>query len=404
MMDGPAPPPAPVRLLNAVGRRAGHRGRLDAEEMLWDARRRTGLADLGPDTDQAYRLLVDAVDREARLTTLGRVVVGRLARGYLAQRLRLVEALRQRPDLAVAPVRRPLFVVGLPRTGTTLLHNLLAQADGSRPLLARDAIHPVPPVLRGAMYDTRGLRYWASVRGMYYLGPGRKKLHDYDAGPVECLRLLARSFVCFAFPNMVHVPSYERWLWEQDVRALVPAYELHRMQLQTLQADGRRGHWVLKAPAHLPALDALLTVYPDASVVLTHRSPATVVGSLSSLVARNHALLAEEPDPHAVGREVLERTLRTLERVEHTRAALGDDRIIDVGYRELLTDPVGAVRMIHERIGYPLPRASIERMRRWLADNPQGKHGAHRYVLEQYGLDAATVDRLTAPYRTRFDG
>src|SRR3712207_4302368 len=124
----------------------------------------------------------------------------------------------------------------------------------------------------------------------------------------------------------------------------------------------------------------------------------------SSLVARNHALLAEEPHPHAVGREVLERTLRTLERVEHTRAALGDDRIIDVGYRELLTDPVGAVRMIHERIGHPLPPASIERMRRWLAANPRGKHGAHRYGLEQYGLDAATVDRLTARYRTPFDG
>ncbi|WP_158579865.1 sulfotransferase family protein [Geodermatophilus marinus] len=393
-----------MRLLNAVGRRAGHRDRLDAEEMLWDARRRTGLADLGPDTDQAYRLLVDAVDREARLTTLGRLVVGRLVRSHLARRLQVVEALRQRPDLAVAPVRRPLFVVGLPRTGTTLLHNLLAQADGSRPLLARDVVQPVPPVLRGAAYDTRGLRYWASVRGMYYLGPGRRRLHDYNAGPVECLRLLARSFVCFAFPNMVHVPSYERWLWEQDGRALVSAYELHRMQLQTLQADGRRGHWVLKAPAHLPALEALLTVYPDASVVLPHRSPATVVASLSSLVARNHALLAEEPDLSAVGREVLARTLRTLERVERTRAALGDDRIIDVGYRELLTDPVGAVRMIHERIGHPLPPASIERMRRWLADNPQGKHGAHRYGLEQYGLDAATVDRLTARYRTPFDG
>src|SRR3712207_8378625 len=109
VMEGPAPPPAPVRLLNAVGRRAGHRGRLDADEMLSDARRRTGLADLGPDTDQAYRLLVDAVDREARLTTPRRGVVGRLARNYLAQRLLVVEALRQRPDLAVAPVRHPLF-------------------------------------------------------------------------------------------------------------------------------------------------------------------------------------------------------------------------------------------------------------------------------------------------------
>jgi hypothetical protein len=403
-MDRPVSPPGPVRLLNRVGSRGKNLGRLDAEELLGDAQRRAGLSNLGPDTGEAYRLLVDALDREARLTLLGRVVLGRLARGYLVQRLRVVAALRQRPDLAAAPVRRPLFVVGLPRTGTTLLHNLLAQADGGRPLLPRDATDPLPPALRHAARDTRALRYWLSVRGLYYLGPGRKALHDYDRGPVECLRLLARSFVCFAFPNMVHVPSYERWLWEQDVDALIPAYELHRMQLQTLQADGRGGYWVLKAPAHLPALAALLTVYPDASVVHTHRDPASVVGSLSSLVARNHALLAETPDLHAVGREVLERTRRTLERVERTRTAVGDDRIADIGYADLLADPVGAVRGIHERFGYALSPASVERMRRWLADNPQSKHGAHHYSLEQYGLDAATVVRVTAPYRTRFDG
>ncbi len=398
-------PPRPVRLLNAVGRRAGDfgsLGRLDAEEMLRDARCRTGLSDLGPDTDQAYRLLVAALDREARLTTLGRVVVGRLARGYLSQRLRVVEALRRRPDVAAAPVRRPLFVVGLSRSGTTLLHNLLAHADGARPLLTHDAVDPIPPVLRGAARDTRPLRYWLSIRGLYYLGRGRRKIHDYDAGTAECLRLLARSFMCFAFPNMFDVPSYERWLWEQDAGAFAVVYELHRMQLQTLQADGRPGYWVLKAPAHLNTLDALLSVYPDAAVVQTHRDPAKVLGSLSSLVMRNHGLLGEAPDPHVVGRRVLERTVRTMERVERTRTVVGDDRIVDVRYVDLLSDPVTVVRGILERFGYPATAVSAERMRRWLADNPRGKHGTHRYTLEQFGLDQAAVQRAVAPYRERF--
>jgi hypothetical protein len=115
-------------------------------------------------------------------------------------------------------------------------------------------------------------------------------------------------------------------------------------------------------------------------------------------------LLAEAIDVHAVGPQVLERTRRTLERVERTRTAMGNDRIADVGYRDLLADPVGVVRGIHEHFGYPLSPASVERMRRWVADNPQRKHGAHHYSLEQYGLDAATVDAVTAPYRTRFDG
>jgi hypothetical protein len=176
-------------------------------------------------------------------------------------------------------------------------------------------------------------------------------------------------------------------------------YELHRMQLQALQADGRGGYWVLKSPAHLASLDALLRVYPDAAVVQTHRDPVKVVGSLASLAAHGIGVLAEPPESQAVGRQVLERTLRTLERAERTRAVVGDDRIADVGYADLLADPVGVVRRIHERFGYPHSLEGEARMHRWLADNPQGKHGTHHYSLEQYGLDPATVNHLTAPYR-----
>jgi hypothetical protein len=394
-----------VRALNEVGRRTGNLGplgRLDADELLRDARRRTGLSDLGPDTDAAYRLLVGSLDLEAGLTTLGRVVLGRLARGYLGQRLRVVEAHRRRPDLAAAPVVRPLFVVGLPRTGTTLLHSLLAQAEGARPLLTHEAGDPIPPALRGGGPDLRPVRYWLFVRGLYYLGRGGRQIHDYEGGPVECLRLLARSFTTFFFPNVLDVPSYERWLWAQDADAFTATYQLHRMQLQTLQADGRTGYWVLKSPAHLNTLEALLAAYPDAAVVQTHRDPAKVLGSISSLATRNRGLLAEPPDPHQVGRQVLERTARVFERMERTRARVGEDRILDVRYADLLADPLGVARRIHDRFGYALPSSSQARMRRWLADHPQGMHGTHRYALEQYGLDRATVESLATPYRERF--
>jgi len=398
-------PRRPVRLLNAVGRRAGDLGalgRLDAEEMLADARRSTGLSDLGPDTDHAYRLLVTSLDSEAHLTTLGRVVFGRMLRTFLAQRLRVVQAHRQRPDLAAAPVRRPLFIVGYWRTGTTLLHNLLAQADDARPLLMHETVDPLPPVLHGTARDTRPFRFGLQQRGLYYLAPELSKIHDFNAGPAECLRLLGRSFTSFLFPHMVDVPSYERWLWEQDAEAFLPVYELHRMQLQTLQADGRPGYWVLKSPAHLSTLQALLRVYPDAAVIQTHRDPTKVLGSISSLATSNRGLLGEEPDPQVVGRQVLERTLRTLQRVEATRAAIGEDRILDVHYADLLADPIAVVRQIHQRFGYPHSPASETRMRRWMADNPQGKHGTHRYTLQQFGLDPTTVADLTQPYRQRF--
>jgi hypothetical protein len=395
--------PVPVRALNAVGRRAGARGRLDAAEMLRAAQRRTGLSDLGPDTGDALAVLVASLEREARLTTLGRFIFGRMLRTFLVQRLQVVEALRQRPALAAAPVERPLFVIGYWRTGTTLLHNLLAQADDARPLLAHEVVDPLPPALRGVARDTRPLRQALQIRGLYYLAPEVVKIHDFGSGPAECLRLLGRSFTTSLYPHMVPVPSYEEWLWGLDADAFVAVYALHRMQLQTLQADGRGGYWVLKSPAHLANLDALLTVYPDAAVVQTHRDPVKVVGSLSSLATHGIGVLAEPPDPQVVGRQVLERTVRTLERAERARALVGKDRIIDVGYAELVTDPVGVTRRIHQRFGYPHSDQGEARMRRWLADNPQGKHGVHRYTLEQYGLDAATVDRLTAPYRARYD-
>ncbi len=403
-------PPGPVRLLNSLGRRADHLGplgRLDADEMLRDARRRTGLSDLGPDTDEAYPRLIDALNTEGRLTTLGRLVLARMLRSFLAQRLRVVEAHRRLPELSAARVHRPLFVVGYWRTGTTLLHNLLSQADGARPLLGYEASDPVPPALGGGIAgwgpDMRGPRYDLTLRGMYYLAPDLSSIHDEGTHqPTECLQLLCRSFATLHYPSMVNVPSYERWLWEQEVETFDAVFALHRMQLQTLQADGRPGYWVLKSPAHLGTLAALLKAYPDAAVIQTHRDPAKVLGSLSSLVARGIGLLAEEPEPRTVGRQVLERTERTLDQVERTRAQVGGDRILDVRYADLLRDPVAVVGAIHDHFGYPLSAASESRMHRWLADNPKGKHGAHRYSLEQFGLDRGAVERFAAPYRDRF--
>jgi len=407
----PAPrPPGPVRLLNAVGRRVGDRaslGRLSADELLRDARRRTGLSDLGPDTDEAYRRLVASLDGEARLTTLGRIVVSRMLRGFLVQRLRVVEAHRRRPSLAQVAVRRPLFVVGYWRTGTTLLHNLLAQGDGARPLLGYEASDPVPPVLGGGStwaLDPRLPRYDLTLRGLYYLAPDLSSIHDEGTlRPTECLQLLCRGFATLHYPSMANVPSYEGWLWEQDAGFFAPMMALHRMQLQTLQADGRGGYWVLKSPAHLGTLRALLDAYPDAAVVQTHRDPAKVLGSLSSLVARGIGLLADPPDPRTIGRQVLERTERTIAEVERTRAEAGAGRVLDVRYDDLVRDPIATVGRIADHFGYGLSSGSEARMRRWLAANPQGKHGRHRYSLEQYGLDRGIVERFAAPYRARYD-
>jgi hypothetical protein len=408
MIAAPSNRPRFVRVLNAGGRTLRRTGlplvELDAARLIADARRRTGLSDFG---DAAFRepleRVVRSLDGEARLNLVGRIAARQDLLRLLSNRLRMIDDAKRNPEIARGEIRRPIFVTGLPRTGTTLLHGLLAQDRASRAPLTWEMMYPSPPPRRGrTRADRRAALADRQIRWFHRLSPEFRKIHPTGADlPEECLVIASHAFVSFQFQTMYDVPTYETWLESQDLRA---SYGWHRRFLQHLQWRWPTERWVLKAPAHLFGLQALLAEYPDACVVLTHRAPLEVVGSLASLTTVLRGTFSDEVDPVAVAEEMSERWSRALfgALVLRDAGTISSTRVADVLYPDLMRDPIGVVRTIYERFELELTPETEKRMRRFLERNPKDKSGRHSYSLEEFGLDRERETARYAAYAARF--
>lgn len=400
--------PLPVRALNGVGGLLARGGLalpgLDEETLLARARRATGLDDFGDPWFRApLRHLLASLEGEAALTTLGRIIARTDLLRLLENRLRIVDAHRRHPEIGAAPVTRPLFVVGLPRTGTSILHELLGQDPANRVPMSWEVMHPWPPPER-ATYDSdaRIAAVDKHLAGVDRLIPGFKSMHPMGAMlPQECVALMQLDFASMVWSTTHRVPTYQAWLNQADMR---PLYASHRRQLQYFQWRCPTDRWVLKSPGHLWMLDALLAVYPDACIVQTHRDPLAVVASLTSLVSLLRRLASDDIDPSEIGAEWTTLLAGGLERNMATRdrLGLGPDQLFDMQFRELLADEITMVRRIYTHFGRELTPDAEARMRRFLAENPRDKHGRHRYTLADAGLDVATERRRYARYQERF--
>jgi len=380
--------------------------RLDPEVLCEEACRRTGLYDF--DDDGVFREALGRVVRSMRLES-GLSLVGRIAARQdllrlLANRLRLVADRQRFPEIAAEAVRRPLFVTGLPRTGTTLLHGLLAQDPANRAPLHWEMIFPSPPPER-ARYttDRRIAAAERQLRWFQRLQPNLQPIHAVGARmPEECLIITSHSLLSLQFQTTHYVPSYQTWLETIDLR---PCYEWHRRFLQHLQWRCPGDRWVLKAPAHLFGLPALFQVYPDAGVIFTHRDPLKVAASLASLTTTLRSTFATTVDPVAIGREMTDRWARAIYRALRDRDAgcASPRQFFDVQYADLERDPIGVVRAIYRHYNLPLTPEAEERMRAFLVENPKDKHGRHRYSLADFGLDPDEERARYAAYMRRFD-
>jgi len=299
-------------------------------------------------------------------------------------------------------VRRPLFVTGLPRTGTTLLHGLLAQDPESRAPLHWESIFPVRLGRARQEAEQHAEAAARQVRWFHRLNPDLPRIHPVGARlPEECLIITSHSFLSYQFQTTHYVPSYQSWLEAQDLRA---SYEWHRRFLQHLQWRGRGERWVLKAPAHLFGLPALFAAYPDAGMIFTHRDPTEVAASLASLTTHLRDTFSETVDPKAVGAEMTERWARGIYRALEDRDAghARPEQFYDVRYTDLVRDPIGTVRRLYAHYELPFTAAAEDRMRRFLAENPKDKHGQHAYTLEDLGLDADDLACRFKAYREHF--
>jgi hypothetical protein len=397
-----------VRLFNRA-RRLGYRlGRGPASFCASEgsireaARKATGLDDFGdPDHEEGLRVLLRAYDAESRLNPFGRMMVtGELTR-ILKNRLSVEHAWKENPAILDTEIRRPVFILGLPRTGTTALHHLLAQDPRNQVLEYWLAAAPSARPPRGEWErDPRFREALRDLRIMYWLDPSLKAIHLMTAdGPEECRHLLQQTFTDDTFECNATLPGYSDWYAGHDMRA---TYRRHRDLLKLIGSSESERRWVLKYPAHLRHLDALLEIYPDACIVQTHRDPGRVLPSLCSLIAGWRGIYEDDPDRRAIGQWQLELWGATMESALEVRRKGDGARFFDLHFDEIVGDPIGAIRRAYAHFGLDLRAEAEDRMRTWHAENPQGKHGVHRYSAEEFGLSDGRMAERFAPYTEHF--
>lgn len=381
--------------LNAISRLALNDGRslvtLDQDALLEKSCRLTQLHDFGePSFRTPLGILLRSFEEDARLNLVGRIAVHSEIVRVLCNRLRMQRDRTLFPTISQEEIRQPIFITGLPRSGTTFLHALLAQDPACRAPQVWEVMHPSPPP-ETATYriDPRIGRTQKELNWIEILMPHFEKCHTIEAGlPQECIAMTDHSFLSYVFESMYFVTSYRSWHDRQDKR---PAYECHKNFLQHLQWHCPGAHWVLKAPSHLMALESLLEVYPDAQVVLTHRDPLKVLPSCASFAKILRAPFTGPIDQKALGAEVSRRWSESANQLTQLRTEQKafSNSFFDVGYPDLIRDPMAVVLGIYRHFGRELSREAEVCMRLFVAQNPKDKRGAHLYSLEEFGLDPA---------------
>ena len=381
--------------------------RLSEESLVARAVAQTGLSDFGEGPLLSpLRRLLGSLEEDAQLSLLGRVLARREIVRTLVNRLEMVRDRKRHPQIAEVPIQRPIFVVGLPRTGSTILHDLLARDPGTRAPLTWECMYPSPPPDRKSYQtDPRIERCDAQFPAVDRLIPGFKAMHPMGARLAqECVVLTQHSFFTPIFHNEYRVTSYQDWFDAQGAETWLPVYDYHRQQLQHLswRCPGQR--WVLKSGMHMWGLEHLLATYPDACIVQTHRDPVKVATSFASLATLVRGMASNAVDAAEVAADWTPRLAAALEHAIDVRDAAGAaaGRCFDVHFQEFLTAPLACVEKLYDYFDIELTGEAADAMRAFILENPPGKHGVHRYTAEAYGLDVAEERERFARYTARF--
>jgi Sulfotransferase family len=375
---------------------------LDPDELIATAQLATGLTDFGPATwEEPFRRLVAALDTEAQLHALGRLMSRNDLLRHLSTRLRVIDASAQDPTIAEEQVAAPVFITGPARSGTSILHELLGEDPGLRAPLAWEMAHPFPPDMPGVP-DQR--RQWAESEFDLWadVNPAFGAVHELKASlPEECLWLFAPEFDGGFWSTNSDIPSFLGWRVGTDQ---VPGYQFHRLMLQILQHQ-RGGHarpWALKSPIHLMRLRALFAVYPDARVILTHRDPLKTVPSSVSTLAAGRWVRSNEVDTEQIAASSGFGLSLMLNGLVELRSELPAGQVANLHYVDLIRDPVRAIENAYTALDLPVDAALPDKIRSYLAGRPQHKHGEHRYSAVDFGLDPDEIRQTFLPYTEAF--
>lgn len=365
---------------------------------------KSGHDDFGSDSyEAALGPLLQSIEHEAELNALGRQEVWNRIVAALANRLTVVAWEKANPEAARAPIVAPIVVLGLGRTGSSIMHETLAAAPSMRtPLVWQVRDYALAGQVDDARADARVGAIDADIARKNRIVEGYQAIHHEDAFvPMECVALSILDLVSVQFATIAWMPTYREHLARHDARG---TYAWHKRALRYLQAHGPAGRWVLKAPMHSLYIQALTEAYPDALMVQTHREPAEVIGSMCSLYQTLRRPWSSRED---VAGQAAADTAYTAEGVRRAVRFRQDHpemeaRIVDVAFRDFMADQAGTLRRIHDRLGLNLTDEALAAMLGYLENRPREKYGRHRYTLEQFGLSRAGIEPLFAEYRARF--
>jgi len=379
------------------------RERFNPQQLIDSACAEAGSDDFGEDGWQpGLDRVADGLVNEARLSAIGVEIAYLDIMRALKNRLDVIAWRNQHPEIATKPITAPIFIVGQPRTGTTILYDLLAQDPDLRAPLTWEVEAPCPvPQPETYHNDPRIAATQASLELSEQIIPGFLAFHPMGAlVGQECVRITASAFTSMIFSVQYRLPSYYPWLLYNADHA--GAYRYHRIFLQHLQS-GVPGQWILKSPAHLWQLDALLAEYPDALIVQTHRDPLNVISSIAALTHHLRRMGSDESNIAECAAQSYEEIVVGLDRGMALRdsGTVPSGRVIDVQFADFMNDPWTTIRGIYEKLGRELRPDTEQKMRDFLAAHPSDG-GRGRYTWSDTGLDAGEVRDRVRAYQDRY--
>ncbi len=376
---------------------------LDVDGLMASAIKSAGVRDFGEDSfREPLGKLVEALEATDNLHAFGRFYIKQMLTGLLANRLKLVDFWQRCPDVLNETIAAPLIILGLPRTGTSFLFDLLAQDPAHRYLTNWEAT--VAQVAPEGVYawqdDPRRKLGRHLLRFQHYLAPHMKEIHVFHLdGPEECTSLLMQEFTTLAIAAMFEAPAYSAWL---DSACHDATYRHFKRILQTLQWRYPGQRWLLKSPSHIDAIESILKVFPDARFIQMHRDPVRAVASFASLCAAFRGICSRSVDMAVVGQQAMTRLAFDFDRYLQVRQKCASSSFVDLYYNDLVTSPLDTAKLIYERFGINYSASAQADMGAYLSRERQGG-ASHNYQPEDFGLTAAAIRQRFKGYIDAFD-
>ena len=375
--------------------------RLNADKIIFKSKMKSGYkGKLPKQLEDGVNKIIEATNSDAKLNLFGSLAAKILFQRTLTERLKIEQILQSDPEIEKAKIEQPIFIIGMPRTGTSILHALMHEDENHRSPLVWECLLPTPVPVPENYYNNQQLKTVVKeLDRIFKLVPDFKKKHYVTAtSPQECVGINAFDFNSFQFAAQFYVPGYLKWFYKDADR--MGTMRFHKRFLQYLQSGGVRSErWLLKSPVHLMRLPEIFEVYPDARIIMTHRHPGEVVPSVTSLISSLRFLYSDDEDHLRTGQEQAENWSSYFNRFLESRKKLNrEDQIIDLRFEDFVQDQIGVVKNIYNKFGWELTEITEKKMQLFLDKNPKDKDGIHDYSLEAIGLNKTRIDNYFSKY------